>query len=249
MIMILKIVKVKREKWKWKVKSCDHFFWHGHLWCGWERPKGDDRYCMTMILSLPCHHQYDYNHLDVTVMMIIAIVIDQEWSTLAKWPTLCGSAFWLENENLLKKYINEVILVQTSMIWNTIYAFTTKSFAEFVKIFGNGQTAVPAILKVWCNDQNDLKVTMEAQLGLIGGTMGLLTGFSILRCLHHYQQFYPVINHAFQRLDCHNQGYKTASHNIMIFKSQSSNQSNHGSPHWILHTQVSPSLTTILSGD
>ena len=27
---------------------------------------------------------------------------------------------------------------------------------------------------------NDLKVTMEAQLGLIGGTMGLLTGFSIL---------------------------------------------------------------------
>ena len=26
----------------------------------------------------------------------------------------------------------------------------------------------------------DLKVTMEAQLGLIGGTMGLLTGFSIL---------------------------------------------------------------------
>ena len=27
---------------------------------------------------------------------------------------------------------------------------------------------------------NNLKVTMEAQLGLIGGTMGLLTGFSIL---------------------------------------------------------------------
>ena len=26
----------------------------------------------------------------------------------------------------------------------------------------------------------DPKVTMEAQLGLIGGTMGLLTGFSIL---------------------------------------------------------------------
>ena len=30
------------------------------------------------------------------------------------------------------------------------------------------------IYKLW------LKVTMEAQLGLIGGTMGLLTGFSIL---------------------------------------------------------------------
>ena len=27
---------------------------------------------------------------------------------------------------------------------------------------------------------NNFKVTMEAQLGLIGGTMGLLTGFSIL---------------------------------------------------------------------
>ena len=27
---------------------------------------------------------------------------------------------------------------------------------------------------------NDVKVTLEAQLGLIGGTMGLLTGFSIL---------------------------------------------------------------------
>ena len=26
----------------------------------------------------------------------------------------------------------------------------------------------------------DIKVTLEAQLGLIGGTMGLLTGFSIL---------------------------------------------------------------------
>ena len=26
----------------------------------------------------------------------------------------------------------------------------------------------------------DMKVTTEAQLGLIGGTMGLLTGFSIL---------------------------------------------------------------------
>ena len=30
------------------------------------------------------------------------------------------------------------------------------------------------------NDGDNLKVTMEAQLGLIGGTMGLLTGFSIL---------------------------------------------------------------------
>ena len=30
------------------------------------------------------------------------------------------------------------------------------------------------------DDNDTLKVTTEAQLGLIGGTMGLLTGFSIL---------------------------------------------------------------------
>ena len=29
-------------------------------------------------------------------------------------------------------------------------------------------------------DNDDPQVTLEAQLGLIGGTMGLLTGFSIL---------------------------------------------------------------------
>ena len=28
--------------------------------------------------------------------------------------------------------------------------------------------------------EKDVKVTLEAQLGLIGGTMGLLTGFSLL---------------------------------------------------------------------
>ena len=30
------------------------------------------------------------------------------------------------------------------------------------------------------NIERDVKVTINAQLGLIGGTMGLLTGFSIL---------------------------------------------------------------------
>ena len=30
------------------------------------------------------------------------------------------------------------------------------------------------------NIEKDVKVTINAQLGLIGGTMGLLTGFSIL---------------------------------------------------------------------
>ena len=33
------------------------------------------------------------------------------------------------------------------------------------------------------NIQRDVKVTISAQLGLIGGTMGLLTGFSILSAI------------------------------------------------------------------
>ena len=33
---------------------------------------------------------------------------------------------------------------------------------------------------IYDNIERDVKVTINAQLGLIGGTMGLLTGFSIL---------------------------------------------------------------------
>ena len=40
--------------------------------------------------------------------------------------------------------------------------------------------ALALALKKYQKKSNNLKVTMEAQLGLIGGTMGLLTGFSIL---------------------------------------------------------------------
>ena len=39
-----------------------------------------------------------------------------------------------------------------------------------------------------------LKVTMEAQLGLIGGTMGLLTGFSILSGV---EIIYHLLRHTF----------------------------------------------------
>ena len=42
---------------------------------------------------------------------------------------------------------------------------------------------------------NYLKVTMEAQLGLIGGTLGLLTGFSILsgvEIIHYLLRLYFV---------------------------------------------------------
>ena len=41
-----------------------------------------------------------------------------------------------------------------------------------VQIYFNTQTYDKVV--------KDVKVTMEAQLGLIGGTMGLFTGFSIL---------------------------------------------------------------------
>ena len=34
--------------------------------------------------------------------------------------------------------------------------------------------------------EKDVKVTIEAQLGLIGGTLGLLTGFSIIRELYFF---------------------------------------------------------------
>ena len=43
---------------------------------------------------------------------------------------------------------------------------------KMVQIYFNTQTYDKVV--------KDVKVTMEAQLGLIGGTMGLFTGFSIL---------------------------------------------------------------------
>ena len=46
---------------------------------------------------------------------------------------------------------------------------------------GNFQIEGVIITKVLPKDSDSYsKVTMEAQMGLIGGTMGLLTGFSIL---------------------------------------------------------------------
>ena len=39
------------------------------------------------------------------------------------------------------------------------------------------------------NIERDVKVTINAQLGLIGGTMGLLTGFSILSAVDYIGRF------------------------------------------------------------
>ena len=55
------------------------------------------------------------------------------------------------------------------------------------------------ISEAWLNN-SDLKVTMEAQLGLIGGTMGLLTGFSILSAVeiiyYLFRCFFGCLNHS-----------------------------------------------------
>ena len=45
--------------------------------------------------------------------------------------------------------------------------------------------------------EKDVKVTTEAALGLIGGTMGLFTGFSILsgmEILYHLAKFFMSLN-------------------------------------------------------
>ena len=57
-----------------------------------------------------------------------------------------------------------------------------------------------------CIGDMNLKVTMEAQLGLIGGTMGLLTGFSILSAVE-------IIYYLFRYLG----GYLNHSLNLKVF--------------------------------
>ena len=47
--------------------------------------------------------------------------------------------------------------------------------------------------------EKDKKITLEAQLGLIGGTMGLLTGFSILsgvEIIYFVFRFFNLLGHA-----------------------------------------------------
>ena len=46
--------------------------------------------------------------------------------------------------------------------------------------------------------ERDVKVTINAQLGLIGGTMGLLTGFSILsgvEIIYYLAKFFMSLRH------------------------------------------------------
>ena len=72
------------------------------------------------------------------------------------------------------------ILVITTSIKNTICLFkalftlasTNEEDIYFIEIYFDTST--------FDKVEKDKKMTMEAQLGLIGGTMGLLTGFSIL---------------------------------------------------------------------
>ena len=60
--------------------------------------------------------------------------------------------------------------------------FDTATYDEIERDEKVMETFLHFFLEIFthCSVGNDFKVTMEAQLGLIGGTMGLLTGFSIL---------------------------------------------------------------------
>ena len=61
-------------------------------------------------------------------------------------------------------------------------------------------------IMILCIGDKNLKVTIEAQLGLIGGTMGLLTGFSILSAVE-------IIYYLFRCLG----GYLNHSLNLKVF--------------------------------
>ena len=61
--------------------------------------------------------------------------------------------------------------------------------------------------------ERDVKVTLEAQLGLIGGTMGLLTGFSILsgvEIIYFVMKFFVSLRTS--REDLHEKHKKADSH-------------------------------------
>ena len=51
--------------------------------------------------------------------------------------------------------------------------------------------------------ERDVKVTLNAQLGLIGGTMGLLTGFSILSAveiIYYFCKFFMSLKDKFKKV-------------------------------------------------
>ena len=62
----------------------------------------------------------------------------------------------------------------------------------FKKNYSSSDSSItysPSLVQIYFNTatyvevEKDRKVTLEAQLGVIGGTMGLLTGFSILSAM------------------------------------------------------------------
>ena len=81
--------------------------------------------------------------------------------------------------------LRKLVLTNNSPTWVSYHTNENKS----CKYFPPAATIVPAPLKLiqiyfdtatYDEVERDVKVTLEAQLGLIGGTMGLLTGFSIV---------------------------------------------------------------------
>ena len=78
--------------------------------------------------------------------------------------------------------------------------FDTATYDEIesdVKVMLRGSSFWLPITKKTSLQFEISKVTMEAQLGLIGGTMGLLTGFSILsgvEIIYYLLKFYDFLS-------------------------------------------------------
>ena len=75
---------------------------------------------------------------------------------------------------LQEEYDNYKRSITENLVFDQVSIIDNQSFAPFqvVQIYFDTAT--------YDKIEKDQKVTLEAQLGVIGGTMGLLTGFSIL---------------------------------------------------------------------
>ena len=94
---------------------------------------------------------------------------------------------------------------------NIVFDSASESFSKYLQkiiltalFTDTSGTVNPHVVQIYFNTatfdeiKKDRKVTLEAQLGVIGGTMGLLTGFSILSAVQ-------IIYYLFRMVLCPNQ--------------------------------------------
>ena len=72
-----------------------------------------------------------------------------------------------------------LILLQTALVINC-YLFVNQCFSDSSVSYNPQLVEIYFDTATFDEIEKDRKVTLEAQLGVIGGTMGLLTGFSII---------------------------------------------------------------------